>query len=523
MINGLNNYWNGLARSTQAWSIIACLTLFRLVYIAFAPVTSQEVYYWLYSNHPALAYVDHPPMIAYSIILGTSLFGDNGFGIKFMAVIWSLLTNVFLYWTVIRGLSRTSGEDAENVGILAVLLYNLTLFAHAFAIIQQPDAALLFFWLLVIFFVQEYQMTGRPANLLFAGIALGLGLLCKYTALALLPGILIVLLLTSEGRRSLFSPYPWLALIFAGLVFSPVIYWNWNHEWASFQMQFEDRGGEIAAQRSVQFRYFFQLLGTQLAMLTPLVFVLLVRFYHRMTTGWREYPKAHLYFLSGVCLIAGFILISFTTKVKVHWLLPGYIGVVLGIVVVFRSSLSFRSPWIMRGTWFSMGLIGLCHGLFLVPGFQIFQVNSWSGWRDLTTQVVLLQERLGGQDQVFLFADSHKTAAYLTFYSPDHQRSYAQNIFGQFAKQFNVWGEPESLQGKNALYVTSVPDLSAGETGLLGKYFDQVTRIAKFSYPLISVGDEPTRDVYCYFGTNYHLAPRSGSQEADSGEEFKYD
>ncbi|MCI0667525.1 MAG: glycosyltransferase family 39 protein [Methylococcaceae bacterium] len=513
MFDGLNNFWNRLDRSTQAWSIIACLTLFRLVYIAFAPVTSQEVYYWLYSKHPALAYVDHPPMIAYSIVLGTSLFGDNGFGIKFMAVVWSLLTNVFLFLTVRRGLFRSSADDAGKLGILAVLLYNLTLFAHAFAVIQQPDAALLFFWVLAIFFVQEFQLTGRPANLIFAGIALGSGMLCKYTAAALLPGLLAALLSTRRGRGSLWSPYPWLAMLIAGLVFSPVIYWNWGHEWASFQMQFQDRGGEIASQRSVQFRYFFQLLGTQMAMLMPLVFVLLVRFYYRMASAWREVPEAHLYFLSGIFLIAGFILISFTTKVKVHWLLPGYLGVILGVVVAFRYSLSFRSPWIMRGTWFSLGLIGLCHALFLVPGFQIFQVNSWSGWRDLTKQIVALQEQLGGQEKVFLFADSHKTAAYLTFYSPDHQRTYALNIIGQFAKQFNVWGEPQSLQGKNALYVTSAPDLSEGEGALLEKYFDKVTRIAKFSYPLISLGDEPTRDVTCYLGTNYRLQPRSAIQE----------
>ncbi len=513
MGNVLSKYREFSKRSRQVWSFIVGLTLFRLVYITLAPVTSQEVYYWLYSKHPALAYVDHPPMIAVSIFIGTWAFGDSGFGIKFMGALWSLLTNMFLYLTVVRGLSKTSGknENAEQLGLLAVLLYNLTLFAHAFAVIQQPDAALLFFWLLVVFFVQEFQLTGRLRYLIYAGIALGFGMLCKYTAVALLPGILVALLLTSGGRQSLLTPYPWLALVCAALIFSPVIYWNWNHDWASFDMQFNDRGGEIASQRSIRFKYFVQLMGTQLAMLTPLVFILLIQFYYRIATRWREHPQAHLYFLSGLFLIAGFVLISFTSKVKVHWLLPGYLGVVLGIVIVFRFELSFKSPWIRRGAWFSALLIGLCHVLFLIPGFQIFQVNSWSGWRDLTAKVERLQEQLGGRDQVFLFADSHKTAAYLTFYTKDHQRTYAENIFGQFAKQFNVWGIPKSLQGKNALYVTSTADLSIGEAEALGKYFDQLTQVAKFSYPLISVGDEPARDVYCYLGAHYHYKPGPGN------------
>jgi 4-amino-4-deoxy-L-arabinose transferase-like glycosyltransferase len=503
----IREVWGRTDGSRRAWLIIACLTLFRLLYIALAPVTSQEVYYWLYSKHPDFAYLDHPPMIAYSIYLGTQLFGDNGFAIKFMAVVWSLLTNIFLYLTVVRGLPEIPSKEAGQRGILAVLLYNLTLFAHAFAIIQQPDAALLFFWLLVIFFVQEFQLTGRARNLTYAGVALGLGMLCKYTAVALLPGVLIALLLTPRGRVSFLTPYPWLALALAGLVFSPVIFWNWDHDWSSFQMQFQDRGGEITSQKTIRFNYFLQLLGTQLAMLMPLVFVLLIRFYCRMAARWRDYPQAHFYFLSGIFLIAGFVLISFTTKVKVHWLLPGYLGVILGIVAVFGSSLAFGSRWFKRGAAFSLGLIGLCHGLFLLPGFQIFQVNSWSGWRELTAEVVRLQAELGGPDKVFLFADSHKTAAYLTFYSPDQQRTYAQNIYGQFAKQFSVWGEPETLFGKNALFISSRAELSAGEASQFPRYFDAVTRVAKFSYPLISIGDDPVRDVYCFLGVNYHLPP----------------
>ncbi|MGH8553260.1 MAG: glycosyltransferase family 39 protein, partial [Methylococcales bacterium] len=397
-------------------------------------MTAQEVYYWLYAKHPDWAYVDHPPMIAASILIGTRFFGDSGFAIKLMGVVWSLLTNIFLYWTIVRGLSKTTAENIEQLGFWVVLLYNLTLFAHAFAVIQQPDTALMFFWLLVVFFVQGFQLTEKCLNLIIAGIALGIAMLCKYTALALLPGILIALLLTPGERRSLVTIYPWISLLAAAAVFSPVIYWNWNHDWASFDMQFNYRGEEITSRRGFGFKYFFQLLGTQLAMLTPLVFVLLIGFYYRIATRWREYSQARLYFLSGVFLIAGFVLISFTNKVKVHWLLPGYLGVLLGIVIVFRGWLSFDRSWIRCGAWFSAVLIVVCHGLFLVPGFQIFQVNSWSGWGDLTAKVEHLQELLGGQEQVFLFADSHKTAAYLNFYTKDHQRTYGQNIFGGFAK-----------------------------------------------------------------------------------------
>lgn len=489
-----------LRPSFRVWLIIAGLTLFRLVYIAFAPITEQEAYYWLYSQHPDMAYVDHPPMVAYSIYLGTRLFGDTVFGIKFLAVIGALVTNILLYNTVQRALPGIPRLESIQIGILALVTYNLTLFAHAYAIIQQPDSALLLFWLVVIYFVQEFQLTGRRMNLVYAGIGLGLGLLCKYTAAALLPGVFIALLFSAQGRRVLLSPYPWVAVLLSVLLFSPVIYWNWQQGWVSFQMQFVERGDTISS-NSVQLKYFLQLVLTQLVMLMPLVFLFLPRFFYRMIRRWKEYRAAQFYFLSGVFIIVGFTLISFISHVKTNWLLPGYLGVILGIVLVYRSRITIRFPWI------SCGLIVLCHILFLFPGLQILKINSWSGWDELTHEIIELQDKLGGPNQVFIFSDSHKISSYISFYSPGHQRTYAKNIYGVFSKQFTVWGVPEALTGKSGLMISSEPELPPADKAQLERYFDRISPIGKFTYPLISFGGNATREVYCFLGTNYRLHP----------------
>ncbi len=492
----------------KIWLLIICLTAFRLVFIGFAPVTEQEVYYWLYSQNLDYSYVDHPPMVGISIFLGTYLFGDNGFGIKFMAVVWSLLTNTLLYITARRAASELSELESKDIAFTAVVLYNLALFVHLFAIIQQPDSALLFFWLAVLYFIQEFQITRRSRNFIYAGVALGLGLLTKYTVVAILPGIFIALLLNPRTRRSLLTVYPYLAVIIAFILFSPVIYWNYQHEWISFDMQFSQRGQKATSPNSLHYRYLLQLIGTQLAMLSPLLFVLFIKCCSRLASQWRRYSAVHLYFLSGAFLILGFTLISLTSKVKLHWLLPGYLGIILAIAFMFKEFLLSKSKWVSRGAWFSIILIVLCHGLLAFPGFQVFQVNSWSGWKHFTGQVLDLQDSLGGQKNVFIFTNSHKTAAYITFYSPDHQRTYAHNAIGVFAKQFDVWGVPENLRGKTGIYVSSRPKLNPAEKVLVARYFDKVSFARKFSYSLFSVGDKPTRDIYCYIGTNYSLDPK---------------
>ncbi|GEM_PF-672202 len=492
------------------WQLIGGLTVVRFAYIGFAPVTAQEVYYWLYAQNLAVSYVDHPPMIAYSIYLGTFLFGDTGFGIKFMAVVWSLLTNVLLYITACRVFGTKVDAESKSIALLAVLIYNLTLFSHIFAVIQQPDSGLLFFWLSVIYFIQEVRNSGQNRNFIFAGVALGFALLCKYSAIAIVPGLFLALLLDRKLRRSMLTVYPYLALLIAFLVFSPVLAWNANNEWISFRMQFGHRATSALGGNIFHYKYILQLLGTQLAMLTPLVFVLLIKTCVTMIRNWRKNSIVQLHFLSGAVLIAGFTLISVTSKVKMHWLLPGYLGVIVAIAVILNRPVFEPKTWFRKGAVFSLILIVSGYILFLVPGFQIFQINSWSGWQRFSGQVIQLQEKLGGQDKVFIFTDSHKTAAYVTFYAPDHQRTYAQNIIGGFAKQLTKWGVPDALDGMNGLYISTRPKFTEAETFLLDAHFEEVEQIATFSYPLLSVGDKPTREIYCFLAKNYRKTKRIG-------------
>ena len=491
----------------RGWALIIGLTLFRLLYIGFAPVTEQESYYWLWSQHLALSYVDHPPMVAWSIFGGTVLFGDNSFGIKFMAVIWSLLSNILLYHMTRRAFSELPEKEARQNGYLALLLLNLTLFAHFFAVTQQPDTPLLFFWLLVLYFIQEFRLTGRSRHFIFAGVALGLALLSKYTAVAIVPGILLALLLDDKCRRSLLTPWPYLAMVIALLALTPVVYWNWQNDWISFTMQLKNRT-DAAVGGGIQLINFPALLATQLGMLTPLVFVLFFRDGIVMLREWRSRQAVYLSFCSSLFLIGGFAVICLTSEVKFYWLVPAYLGLIISTVMLFSTSLTFQSKWFARGAWCSVLIIGLFYIAYAAPILQVSQLKSWSGWKSFAGQVLILQQQLGGEEKVFIFTDSHKTAAYITLNSPDHQRTYAHNIVGLFAKQFSAWSIPQTLKGKSGLYVSLKSELSPAERTLLERYFDQVEAVGVFNFPN---DNQPTRTVYGFLGTNYSLKPNNNN------------
>ena len=111
--------------------------------------------------------------------------------------------------------------------------------------------------------------TGRGAWWLAVGVAVGAALLSKYTALFFGPAILIWLIAVPKLRRWLISPWPYLGGIVAFAIFSPVILWNADHQWVSFIKQFGR-----ARIEDFTLRYIGELIPTQIAFATPLVFIL---------------------------------------------------------------------------------------------------------------------------------------------------------------------------------------------------------------------------------------------------------
>src|SRR5260370_7421519 len=70
-----------------AAAILVVGTIFRLWYSTHLELVGDEAYYWLWSRHPDICYLDKGPVIARFIWIGTALFGQTAFGIRFFAVL----------------------------------------------------------------------------------------------------------------------------------------------------------------------------------------------------------------------------------------------------------------------------------------------------------------------------------------------------------------------------------------------------------------------------------------------------
>jgi Dolichyl-phosphate-mannose-protein mannosyltransferase len=250
-----------LVRDT-ALTVIA-LVLMRLVGAAWTPITFDEAYYWIWAKNLAFGYYDHPPGVALVIRLGTMIAGDTEFGVRLVSILLALPMSYAVFRTaeILFGGTRVAAN--------ATILLNVTLMAAVGTLIVTPDSPLLVASSFVLFSLAKLLESGRGAWWLVVGVAVGLALLSKYTAMFFGPAIVIWLISVPKLRRWFFSPWLYLGGLAALAVFSPVILWNADHHWVSFIKQ-------LGRSQIDHFRLSFlvELIPTQVAFATPLVFIL---------------------------------------------------------------------------------------------------------------------------------------------------------------------------------------------------------------------------------------------------------
>src|SRR5262249_34894033 len=160
----------------------------------------------------------------------TALFGQNEWGVRLPALLCSLVTASFACALA----SRWFGKSAA----IAVLALCAALpFFFTSGVIMTPDAPLPAAWSAAVYFLWRAQVENEPRAWWGAGISIGLGLLAKYTIALLGLGALVFALVDRRARAQLRSPEPWLAALLALALFTPVVLWNRQHEWASFAFQ----------------------------------------------------------------------------------------------------------------------------------------------------------------------------------------------------------------------------------------------------------------------------------------------
>src|SRR5258708_38574396 len=138
---GADVHWRALLIALVGYAFFL-----RVLYSGQIELIPEEAYYWNYSRHLDIGYLDHPPMVAWLIRLGTLLFGDTEFGVRFGPLCCGTVSSCFIY-------RLTRNVFGESSALLALGLAQVLPFFFMAGMIMTPDAPLTAAWAGSLYFL----------------------------------------------------------------------------------------------------------------------------------------------------------------------------------------------------------------------------------------------------------------------------------------------------------------------------------------------------------------------------------
>ncbi len=377
-----------------ALALIGYTFLLRLSYLGATDLLPQEAYYWNYAQHLGRGYLDHPPMVAWVIWLGTVLLGDTEIGVRLGSFVAWIITAFFCF-------RLTRDLFDPSTALRALLLLAILPFFFSIGIIMTPDAMVVACWAGLLYFLERSLVGGSRSAWWGAGACAGLGMLSKYTISLLAPAILLFLLIDRESRRWFLKPELYAALVLAILLFIPVIIWNAEHQWASFVFQGPRRFSD-----TLSFT-FPELVGSVLLLLTPTgalaAFVALYSGAEGKQEGMdklRGRRKRLFISLFTLFPLLFFVAFSLVRTAKLNWTGPLWLGLI-PLMAWQMALLDTQRPGRLLGflqrAWpptilvfvllFGLVLHFWALGLPGVPYPRGADVGLLLGWRDLARKI----------------------------------------------------------------------------------------------------------------------------------------
>jgi 4-amino-4-deoxy-L-arabinose transferase-like glycosyltransferase len=423
---------------------VGLLTVFRFWFACRYDLIPDEAYYWVWSKHFALSYRDKGPLVAWTIVVGTKLFGDTVFGVRFFAVVLSAGTAYQMY-----RLARRLYDESTALWCLGVATL-LPLFGIG-SILMTIDPLSVFFWAWGANLAWSGIETGKVRYWFLVGAAAGLGFLAKFINVVELLCLMIFLGWSRPHRRFLLSWQSFAMLLGFVLCSLPVFVWNIQTGWLHVQV-LADRGG---LDRALVFKpsEFFKYLGGELGALTPMFLVGMVI---AVIALWRKQShETRVKFLltQYVPIQLFFLLLSLNSRVQPNWIAPTLVAGIILLVAYWRPLFQCDPKW-RRPVWISLGLgllvMLVLHLASLLPVPAKYDVlHKAEGWADFAQQVQRVRKEHNAN---LLIANYYNQASMMQFYLPDHPVTYLpQAPYGE--TEFTLWPGYEVTSGTRALYV----------------------------------------------------------------------
>jgi 4-amino-4-deoxy-L-arabinose transferase-like glycosyltransferase len=411
--------------------------LLRLWFWVAAFPNSDEAYYWLWGQHPALSYYDHPPLQAWMQSLSTGLLGRSSIALRLP----NLFSNLAFFYTYFKISCLLYGNQSRSVfGSIVLLVFASPLY-FLFLGLAWNDHLLITFTLISAYlwirFLDSYLSTGKGESwrLYGAAGAIALAILSKYSAVLVGLGFLGALLSNARLRPLLRDP----RLYFAGAIalsgFLPILLWNLANHFQSLQYYF-DRSVNPESQ-GIKIGSFLTFLITSFLIVSPFHWLGFYRLF-------RQPPQLQsVYFSVAVWVFAvssGVLtILSFISAALYYWNITAYL---LLIPLLPRVLSTFRAQ-----------IYGLVIATLVVIHYTVLPLSALVsqdgdmdsgmlyGWSDVSRAV---------QNSELIITTDYRSASALA-YELNNKNVLA---ISDRKDQFDFWYDEQKLRGRDAVILS---------------------------------------------------------------------
>jgi hypothetical protein len=356
---------------------LAGLTLWRLLAAQHTGIElyGDEAQYWTWSLQPDWGYYSKPPLLAWLIYLSTHLFGDSELAVRAPSLLLYPLASWVIFLTVRRlfkarpagmedrPIDTPSGRisqavirlfqtdpEPDAIAFWAGLLFATLPMTSLGSWLITTDAPLLLCWALAVYFTVAALETGRWCDWLLLGVAVGFGMLAKYSMAFYSLGFVTYVLLSRERWSLLKNPKPYTAAALAFLILVPNILWNANHQFVSFH-----HTAEISELNRSLFHpsALLEFLLGQFLVFGPItagwLLVLALR-----PRGWFHDDRIRLLAMLTLVPIAAFLTLSLLSRAFANWVAFAYASgaALVAVTLLMRN----RRGWLVAALSVNLAL-----------------------------------------------------------------------------------------------------------------------------------------------------------------------
>lgn len=413
------------------------ILVFSTLYAAFVfwfngylPFYTDEAYYYLWSRHLALGYLDHPAMIAYAIKAAT-VFGDSEQMIRTVNIVSFFGAATFVYLTASYLLKD------KKAAFYSFFIFILSPAATMGLSITTPDSPLVLFWSAALYFGGRAFFEEKTSLYALTGALIGLAMLSKYTAV-LIAASLVIFIAIKKPKLYL-TKKPYIALLAAVAAFSPTLVWNIQNGFEGFLFQYGH--GSAEGEKKLMLLSDLEFLGGMFAVFSPVFFgVLLYGFFKK-----ESYRDGRVFFvvLPALFTIVFFLYKGLYKKMELNWVAPAFISasVVAGHLISRQNLKKLFAAGILISI--VIAVIARFPAEFGLTGAKNPHERLF-GFKELAAKIESIDKTAP------VFADHLTTASILTYelkkevFIPTETR----------VSEFDRWQKNYDFASKNGIYVS---------------------------------------------------------------------